>query len=110
MVGSDRVGLARAVAAAAGSTPGVSRLVAGGLIPAVTHVPGGTVPGVRLGATAVSVHIAIDRFPLEPVITGVVQAVGAVLSGAEDERRVEVIVEDVEDSALRSGPFGTGAS
>jgi hypothetical protein len=56
------------------------------------------------------VHIAIDRFPLEPVITGVVQAVGAVLSGADDERRVEVVVEDVEDSALRSGPFGTGAS
>lgn len=108
MVGTDRAGLARAVAAAAGATTGVSRLVAGGLIPAVTHVPGGTVPGVRLGTTAVSVHIAVDRFPLEPVITGVVQAVGAVLAGAGDERRVEVVVEDVEDSALRSGPYGLG--
>ncbi|GAA4207635.1 hypothetical protein [Actinocatenispora rupis] len=98
---TDRVMLARAVAAAAGSTPGVARLVPGTGVPVVTHVPGGTVTGVGLGPAAVSVHVAVDRFPLEPVITGVVEAVSAVLAGAGDPRRVEVVVEDVDEAAVR---------
>lgn len=97
---TDRATLARAVAAAAGSTPGVARLVPGAGVPVVTQVPGGAVPGVRLGPSAVSVHVAVDRFPLEPVITGVVEAVSAVLAGAGDTRRVEVVVEDVDDDAV----------
>lgn len=93
----DRARLARAVAAAAGSTPGVSRLVPGTGVPVVTQVPGGSVPGVGLGPSAVCVRVAVDRFPLEPVITGVVEAVSAVLAGAGDPRRVEVVVADVDD-------------
>ncbi len=99
-LGADRGALARAVAAAASSIPGVSRLVPGGGVPVATHYPGGVVPGVGLGPESVSVHVVVDTFPLEPIVTGVVGAVSRALSDAGDERRVEVVVEDVEDRAL----------
>lgn len=106
----DRGVLARAVAAAAGAAQGVAALVPGGGVPAVTQVPGDAIVGVALGGSAVSVHVVIDRLPLEPVVTGVAAAVATVLADAGDERRVEVVVEDVVDeaveSALRRGTDG----
>lgn len=96
----DRGTLARAVAAAAGSTAGVAALVPGRGTPVVTHLPGGTVVGVGLGASAVSVHVVVDQLPLEPVTVRVAAAVTAVLSGAGDGRRADVVVEDVTDEAV----------
>ncbi len=99
-LGADRGALARAVATAASNVPGVSRLVPGSGVPVATHYPGGVVPGVGLGPEAVSVHVVVDTFPLEPIVTGVVAAVGRTLADVGDPRRVEVVVEDVEDRAL----------
>lgn len=106
----DRGVLARAVAAAAGSTPGVVALVPGDGTPVVTHVPGGTVVGVGLRDSAVSVHIVVDRLPLEPVVAAVARAVSTVLADADDGRRVEVVVEDVTDEAVAAGLRRRGES
>lgn len=103
----DRGALARAVAAAAAATPGVARLAGGPGVQIATHYPGGTVVGVALTTDLVSVHLVVDRVPMEPVTTAVIAAVRAVLSALRDARRVQVVVEDVDDSAL--GPANPAA-
>lgn len=109
-MGDDRGALARAVAAAVGAVPGISRLVSGPGVPVATQYPGGQVVGVGLRPTAVSVHVAVDQLPMEPVITQVVDVVSAVLSEAGDRRRVEVVVEDVEDDAFTGFTGGTDSA
>ncbi|MGA8116466.1 MAG: hypothetical protein WCA46_22655 [Actinocatenispora sp.] len=99
---ADRGALARAIAVAAVASPGVTRLVAGPGEPVEVRYPGGVVTGVGLGSSSVAVHVAVHRYPVEPVITGVVSAVSAVLAGAGDPRRVEVVVEEVEGGGAES--------
>lgn len=106
----DRGSLARAIAAAALSSPGVSRLVPGEGPPVEVRFPGGVVTGVGLGSSSVSVHLAVHHHPVEPVITGVVGAVSAVLAGAGDPRRVEVVVEEVLDDGAEDGTDGAGGA
>jgi hypothetical protein len=92
----DRGALARAVASAAASTPGVARLVGGPRVEVATHYPGGKVLGIGFTPSTVSVHLVADRMPLPPVTAAVVRAVVGVLCTAGDLRSVEVVVEDVD--------------
>lgn len=108
---TDHGATARAVAAAALAVPGVARLTGGrGAVTAVTHYPGGTVTGVRLAPAEVWVHIVVARLPLGPVVDHVRSAGRVVLDEMGDARAVEVVVEDLDESALgtlhaaRGGP------
>ncbi|MFW6033763.1 MAG: hypothetical protein ACOC9R_01400 [bacterium] len=99
----DRGAIAHAVAAAALEVPGVARLTAGrGPVAAATHYPGGKVTGVRMTEEGVWVHIVVGLLPLGPVADEVHRAVRAALDRMGDARPVEVIIEDVEESAFRS--------
>lgn len=97
---TGRSGLAGAVAAAVTAVPGVVGLRGGTGVPVATYHPGGRVLGVRLAPDTVAVHVAVDRLPLAPVVTAVADAVRGVLATAADPRRVDVVIEDVSDTAV----------
>lgn len=104
--------LARAVAGASTLVRGVSRLVGGTGVEAATYYPGGKVVGVVLAPDVVRVHCVVGRLPLVPVADTLLKMVGAVLTEAGDARPVQVVVEDVEASALASAfrpPVGARA-
>lgn len=108
---TDRGATARAVAAAVMGVPGVVRLTGGqGAVRAATHYPGGTVTGVRLTTKEVWVHIVLGRLPLAPVADEVRRAVRAELDRMGDARAVEIVVEDLDESALHIVPAGRGLS
>lgn len=99
----DRGATAFAVAAAALEVPGVARLTTGrGPVAATTHYPGGKVTGVRMTEEKVWVHIVAGLLPLGPVADEVHRAVRAALHRMGDARPVEVIIEDLDESASRS--------
>ncbi|MFW6091755.1 MAG: hypothetical protein ACODAF_07720 [Actinomycetota bacterium] len=100
---TDRGAIARAVAAAALGVPGVTRLTGGGgPVRAATHYPGGTVTGVRLEEAKVWVHIVSGRLPLGPLADEVHRAVRAELQRLGEGRRVELVIEDLDELALRA--------
>lgn len=104
---TDHGATARSVAAAALGVPGVVGLTGGqGAVIAATHYPGGTVTGVRLSAAKVCVHIVVGRLPLGPVADDVRGAVRAALEGMGDTRVVEVVVEDLDESAFSTALVG----
>lgn len=110
-VKTDRGALARSVAAAAQGVPGVARLTGGrGAVTAATHYPGGTVTGVRLTQEGVWVHIVAGRLPLVPLAEEVHRAVRAALNKAGDARAVELVVEDLDEHALRALQAGRQGS
>lgn len=97
-----RAELARAVADAVVKAPGVARLSPGPVVEVATVYPGGKVIGVRLADTVV-VHLVAAVLPLRPVAEAATAACRAVLDEAGDERRVEVVIDDVDDSAFSHG-------
>lgn len=92
----DRGEVARAVAGAAATVPGVARLSPGWGVEVSTLVPGGRVVGVRLEAGAVSVHVVTSAVPIPPVAEAVRSAARAALDGLGDAREVHVVVDDLE--------------
>lgn len=104
---TDRGAIARVVAAAALGVPGVAQLTGGrGAVRAVTHYPGGTVTGVRLDTARVWVHIVAGRLPLRPLADAVHRAVRAELDRMGDARTVDLVIEDLDESALEVVPAG----
>lgn len=100
---ADHGATARAVAAAVEAVPGVARLTTGkGVVSAATHYPGGTVNGVRVVTDMVWVHIVVARLPISPVADDALRAARTALDGMGDSRKVEVVVEDVDEGALDS--------
>lgn len=98
---ADHGATARAVATAVLAVPGVARLTSGrGAVAAATHYPGGTVRGVRLSTDRVRVHIVVAQLPLRPVADEALRAARTVLDGMGDARKVEVVIDDVDESAL----------
>jgi hypothetical protein len=95
--GGDRADLARSVANAVEAVPGVVRLVGGGgPLEVATLYRHGKVIGVRLTDRTVIVHVAVGVLPLQEVTTAVGRAVRDVLSRADDDRGVAVVVEELE--------------
>ena len=88
--------VARSVAEAVTAVPGVAALMPGTGIEVSTQFSGGKVLGVRRGGDEVEVHIKVDRAPLTAVANDVMAAARRVLAAAGDERRVLVVVEDVD--------------
>ncbi|HEV7930855.1 MAG TPA: hypothetical protein VGP70_00830 [Actinomadura sp.] len=97
MTGTDRLELARAVARAAATVPGVTRVVGdAGPVEVATLGPKTKVPGVRITDRSVEVHIAVDALPVHEVAAAVARAVRGVLTTAGDDRDVVVVVEDLD--------------
>ncbi|WP_144126539.1 hypothetical protein [Catellatospora sichuanensis] len=103
---SSRLELARAVAEAVTALPGVYSMTAGPGVPVVTLSAHGQVPGVRGSDERVTVAVVAARLPLAPVAAAVGQAAEAVLAERGDTRRVDVVIGDVTDTALRSASTG----
>jgi len=95
-----REDLARAVADAVTSVPGVARLSPGTGVEVATLFAGGKVVGLRLSGTAVAVHIVADAGPLQAIADEAAAAARRVLMAAGDSRPVNVVIEDVEAAAL----------
>jgi len=91
-----REDLARAVADAVTSVPGVVRLSPGTGIEVATLFAGGKVLGLRLSGDSVVVHIVTDRGPLPPIAEEAAAAARRVLLAAGDDRPVDIVVEDIE--------------
>jgi hypothetical protein len=94
--------LATKVRDAALAVPGVARLATGTGVVVATYFAGGTVAGVRLAGESVQVHLVVDQLPVLPVADRVEAAVREVLAGADDPRPVQVMVEDVDDTAFHT--------
>lgn len=91
----SRARLAAAVAAAVDAVPGVRR-TAGPVGMIATQHAGGTIAGVRLADQAVEVHVVARAVPLPPLVAAVRTMVHGVLTAADDSRRVDVTVVDLE--------------
>ncbi len=100
--GPDRGELARAVAAAVASVPGVARMSPGTGIVVATQYAGGTVIGVVLRADAVVAHVVLDRLPVSLVTDPALLAATSALRALGDTRPVEMVVEDIVLEALDS--------
>ncbi|MPZ27939.1 MAG: hypothetical protein GEV12_16385 [Micromonosporaceae bacterium] len=84
------------------AVPGVARLAGGSAVEVATHYAGGKVVGVRLAGTTVQVHVVVDQLPVPPVADRVESAVREVLAAAGDPRPVQVMVDDVDDTAFQA--------
>lgn len=80
------------IAARVLACPSVAALSGGPFGAAATYLPGRTVPGVRLTAEAVEVHV-VARWG--PPVAEVAAEVRRALSGSTAGRRVDLVVEDV---------------
>jgi hypothetical protein len=98
--GRGRVALA--VATAVDRVVGVRRTGGSG-VEVATQYPGGRVIGVRLGPDEVTVHVIVERLPLETAADAVHAAVGATLAGLGDRRAVAVNIDDLDVSSMRGG-------
>lgn len=96
----SRAALAKAIAETVGAVPGVARLSPGGVVEVATQFAGGKVVGVLLTPTTVRVHVVVDRVPVPVVAAAAGEAVRAVLVGLADPRAVDVVVDDIELSAV----------
>lgn len=90
-----REDVARSIADAVQSVPGVAGLSPGTGIEVSTQFSGGKVIGVRLTGAEVDVHITADRAPLPPIANEVAAAAHQVLAAVGDERPVTVVIDDV---------------
>jgi hypothetical protein len=93
--------LASAVAAAVDTVAGVRRTGGGG-VEVATQYPGGRVVGVLLGAETVTVQVIAEQFPLIALADSVRAAVRVALSGFDDQRRVDVTIDDIDVAKLPS--------
>lgn len=103
---SSRLELARAVAQAVTALPGVDSMTPGPGVPVVTLSAHGQVPGVRGGGDRVTIAVVAGRLPLAPLVAAVEQTAVAVLAEHGDTRRVDVVIGDVTDAALRAVSTG----
>lgn len=86
---NDRGALAKELHDAVVQVTGVTRVVA----PAGTgYFAGGRPAGVLLSGDVVEVHVAVDRYPVEPIAEKVREVVSTRLSHDEDDRPVRVNV------------------
>lgn len=95
-----REDIARSIADAVLAVPGVAALHPGFGVEVATHFSGGKLIGVRLSGEQVEVCLTADRVPLPAVAEQAAIAAGRVLSAVGDDRPVNVVVADVESSAL----------
>lgn len=92
--------VARGVAEAALSVPGVAALSPGRGIEVSTQFAGGKVVGVRLSGDEVCIRITADRGPLPEVAAQVRACARRVLQAVGDNRTVTVYIDDVTPAAL----------
>lgn len=97
----DRGAVARAIAAAVTSVPGVGGLHPGRGVEVATHYAGGKVVGVEIGARLLRVHVVLDGLPVAPVVRHVHEVTGTVLRAVSRPLPVEVVVQDVDSRGLR---------
>ena len=99
----NRVELARSVHEVVSRLRGISRLDSGP-VDKSTQYAGGRIPGVVVTGDDLDIHVVVDEFPVTAVADRVHAAVGEVLHGVGEHRRVRVFVTDVEvDSAAGLG-------
>ncbi|TQL76353.1 hypothetical protein FB566_1880 [Stackebrandtia endophytica] len=92
--------LAQALRDAVTAVPGVSRLVGSGVVEVAAQFPGGKVPGVDMGGDAPAVYIAVSRLPVAPVAEAALSAAEQAMSAAGDDRRVRIVVADLDVDSL----------
>jgi len=96
----SRAVLAQRIAERVVRTPGVARLSPGAGVEVATQYARGKVTGVAVSEEKVSVHIVANQLPLAPVIERAQATIQAVLHEVNEERSVEVVVEDLERASL----------
>lgn len=96
----SRAVLAQRIAERVVRTPGVARLSPGAGVEVATQYARGKVTGVAVSEEKVSVHIVANQLPLAPVIERAQATTQAVLHEVNEERSVEVVVEDLERASL----------
>ncbi|MGI8870953.1 MAG: hypothetical protein ACR2F6_19450 [Mycobacteriales bacterium] len=95
------------VAAAARAVPGVHDLHAGMFGEAATYLPGRRVTGVAVGENRVAVHIVADLDRSEGNdLTALAEAVRRAVVPLADGAAVDVIIEDLHQSARRDAYRG----
>ncbi len=101
---SARARLARSLATAVDAVAGVRRCGGSG-IEVSTQYRGGRIIGVRLADHEVTVQVVAERLPLEPLADQVRAAARAVLHASDDDRPVQVVVDDLDLTSLpRTAP------
>jgi hypothetical protein len=99
----DSTERATALAEAISAVPGVSRLSPGRFGEVATYLPGGRVPGIRLGAESLDVHVVADWGVSVPELAAQVRSAASDVIGAG---RIDVYVDDMQspDSEASSRP------
>jgi hypothetical protein len=95
-----REDLAASIADAVTAVPGVAGLTGGPAVEVATLFAGGKVVGLRVADDEVEIHIVADQAPFWAVADEAAAAALRVLSAAGEDRRVQVVVDDVVLDAL----------
>ncbi len=96
--------IAQAVALGVAGVAGVARLTSGTGVEAATYFAGGKTVGVVVRQDQVRVHIVLSQLPIVEVAERARAAAQRVLGALGAERRVEVVVEDLEVEQLPTIP------
>jgi hypothetical protein len=105
--GVDRAALARGIAAAVMSVPGVAALSPGTAMEASTLYPGGRVIGVVIGEHEVTVHFVAEQLPLQDVLERVRAAVAAAQASLDSHLAIAMVVDDLDLERLPPRPSPT---
>ena len=96
--------ISQAVALGVAGVAGVARLTPGAGVEAATYFAGGKTVGVVVRQDQVRVHIVLSQLPIVEVAERARAAAQRVLGALGAERRVEVVVEDLEVEQLPTIP------
>jgi hypothetical protein len=102
--GVDRAALARGIAAAVMSVPGVAALSPGAAMEASTLYPGGRVIGVVIGEHEITVRFVAEQLPLQDVLERVRAAVAATQASLDSHLAIAMVVDDLVLERLPARP------
>jgi hypothetical protein len=94
--GVDRAALARGIAGAVMSVPGVAALSPGAAMEASTLYPGGRVIGVVIGEHEITVRLVAGRLPLGDLLERVRAAVAAAQASLDSHLAIALVVDDLD--------------